>query len=165
VPRLRTLVEQAASVGIGLTLDADEVDRLELLLDALEVLLREIAGDAWQGLGLAVQAYQMRALPLLQWLEQPASLQQRCIAVRLVKGAYWDNEIKRAQDRGLDGDALFARKAATDVSYLACAGFLLCHPDCFYTQIASHKVLTLAWVHELAARDATMNCSVCTARR
>jgi len=150
VPRLRTLVEQAASVGIGLTLDAEEADRLELLLDIFEVLVRETAGDAWQGLGLAVQCYQKRAWPVLQWLEQLARMQQRCIPVRLVKGAYWDNEIKRAQERGLDGYPVFTRKAATDVSYLACAGLLLRNPDCFYAQIASHNALTLAWVHELA---------------
>jgi RHH-type proline utilization regulon transcriptional repressor/proline dehydrogenase/delta 1-pyrroline-5-carboxylate dehydrogenase len=150
VPRLRVLIEQAASVGIGLTLDAEEADRLELLLDIFEVLLRERTGDAWQGLGLAVQAYQKRAWPVLQWLEQLARLQGCCIPVRLVKGAYWDSEIKRAQERGLDGYPVFTRKAATDVSYLACAGFVFRHPDCFYAQIASHNAMTLAWVHELA---------------
>jgi RHH-type proline utilization regulon transcriptional repressor/proline dehydrogenase/delta 1-pyrroline-5-carboxylate dehydrogenase len=150
LPRLRALVEQAASVGIGLTLDAEEADRLELSLDIFQVLLRETSGDAWQGLGLAVQAYQKRAWPVLHWLEQLARLQRCCIPVRLVKGAYWDSEIKRAQERGLDGYPVFRRKAATDVSYLARAGFVLRHPDCFYAQIASHNAMTLAWVHELA---------------
>jgi RHH-type proline utilization regulon transcriptional repressor/proline dehydrogenase/delta 1-pyrroline-5-carboxylate dehydrogenase len=150
IPRLRVLIEQAAAVGIGLTLDAEEADRLELSLDIFELLVRERTGDAWQGLGLAVQAYQKRAWPVLQWLEQLARLQGCCIPVRLVKGAYWDSEIKRAQERGLDGYPVFTRKAATDVSYLACAGFVLRHPDCFYAQIASHNAMTLAWVHELA---------------
>ena len=150
VPRLRALVEQAASVGISLTLDAEEADRLELSLDIFQLLLRELSGDAWQGLGLAVQAYQKRAWPVLQWLERLARLQRCCIPVRLVKGAYWDSEIKRAQERGLDGYPVFTRKSATDVSYLACAAFVLRHPDCFYAQIASHNAMTLAWVHELA---------------
>ncbi len=150
LPRLRALVEQAVSVGISLTLDAEEADRLELSLDIFQLLVRELGGDAWQGLGLAVQAYQKRAWPVLQWLERLARLQRRCIPVRLVKGAYWDSEIKAAQERGLDGYPVFTRKSATDVSYLACAGFVLRHPDRFYAQIATHNAMTLAWVHELA---------------
>ena len=150
VPRLRGLVEQAAALGIGLTIDAEEADRLELSLDVFEQLMRETQ-TGWEGLGLAVQAYQKRAWPLLLWLEKLAQLQRRCIPVRLVKGAYWDSEIKRSQERGLDGYPVFTRKAATDVSFLACAGFLLRRPERFYAQIASHNALTLAWVHELAA--------------
>ncbi len=150
LPRLQTLVEQAASAGIGLTLDAEEADRLELSLDIFELLLRELGSSAWQGLGMAVQTYQKRAWPMLQWLAGLAALQRRRIPVRLVKGAYWDSEIKRAQERGLDDYPVFTRKAATDVSYLACAAFLMRNPQCFYAQIATHNAMTLAWVHELA---------------
>jgi len=151
LPRLRSLVEQAAGIGIGLTIDAEEAHRLELSLDIFELLLRDTQGGSWHGLGLAVQAYQKRAWPLLLWLERLAQARRTRIPVRLVKGAYWDTEVKRSQELGLDGYPVFTRKAATDVSFLACAGFLLRRPERLYTQIASHNALTLAWVHELAA--------------
>jgi RHH-type proline utilization regulon transcriptional repressor/proline dehydrogenase/delta 1-pyrroline-5-carboxylate dehydrogenase len=146
LPRLRSLVEQAASAGIGLTLDAEEANRL----DIFELLLRDFADRPWQGLGLAVQSYQKRAWPVLEWLADLGRFHHRRIPVRLVKGAYWDSEIKWAQERGLDGYPVFTRKAATDVSFLACAGFLMRNSDCFYPQIATHNAMTLAWVHELA---------------
>jgi len=146
IPRLHTLVETAATAGIGVTLDAEEADRLELSLDIFARISHNFAGSPWKGLGLAVQAYQKRAWPVLHWLQQLAGHEQRRIPVRLVKGAYWDSEIKHAQEYGLAAYPVFTRKAATDVSYLACARFLLQHPDQFYPQFASHNALTLAWV-------------------
>ncbi|MGD8614856.1 MAG: bifunctional proline dehydrogenase/L-glutamate gamma-semialdehyde dehydrogenase PutA [Gammaproteobacteria bacterium] len=149
LPRLRPLVEQAAAAGIGLTLDAEEADRLDLSLDIFEALLAGLRDPTWQGLGLAVQSYQKRAWPLLEWLAALARLHRRRIPVRLVKGAYWDSEIKWTQERGLNDYPVFTRKAATDVSFLACADLLMRNPDCFYPQIATHNAMTLAWVHEL----------------
>ena len=151
LPRLQQLVEDAARAGIGLTLDAEEADRLELSLELFERLIDMAPADWREGPGLAVQAYQKRAYPLLQWLSALARKHQRRIPVRLVKGAYWDSEIKRAQQQGLPGYPVFTRKAATDVSYLACARLLLDAPDCFYPQFATHNALTLAWVKEIAA--------------
>jgi RHH-type proline utilization regulon transcriptional repressor/proline dehydrogenase/delta 1-pyrroline-5-carboxylate dehydrogenase len=149
VPRVQTLAEAAASAGIGFTLDAEEVDRLELSLDLFERVFRGMEGSTWQGLGFAVQTYQKRAWPVLHWLRELADNQQRRIPVRLVKGAYWDSEIKRAQERGLSGYPVFTRKAATDVSYLACARFLMDNCDTLYPQMASHNALTLAWIMEI----------------
>ena len=146
IPRVQQLAEQAAVLGIGLTLDAEEADRLELSLDVFQAVFLHARTGCWQGFGLAVQSYQKRAWPLLAWLESLARRSGKRIPVRLVKGAYWDSEIKRAQELGLDGYPVFTRKAATDVSYLACAGFMLAHADEFYPQFASHNAYTLAWV-------------------
>jgi len=146
LPRLQRLVEAAVDAGISVTLDAEEADRLELFLDIFERLSSGFAGGSWQGLGLAVQAYQKSGWPVLQWLQKLAAREQHRIPVRLVKGAYWDSEIKHAQEQGLAAYPVFTRKAATDVSYLACAGFMLRHPEQFYAQFASHNALTLAWV-------------------
>ena len=150
LPRLRLLAEEAAAAGIGLTLDAEEAERLELSLDLFERLVAESPAH-WEGLGLAVQAYQKRACPLLEWLGSLARRRRRRLPVRLVKGAYWDSEIKRAQQLGLPGYPVFTRKSATDVSYLACARVLLEAPQCFYPCFATHNALTLAWVGEIAA--------------
>jgi RHH-type proline utilization regulon transcriptional repressor/proline dehydrogenase/delta 1-pyrroline-5-carboxylate dehydrogenase len=149
LPRLQSLAEAAAAANIGFTLDAEEADRLELSLDLFELVFQEMQGSSWQGFGFAVQTYQKRAWPVLQWLRQLADQQQRRIPVRLVKGAYWDSEIKRAQERGLNGYPVFTRKSATDVSYLACARFLMSNTDSLYPQLASHNALTLAWVNEI----------------
>ncbi|MEN8760788.1 MAG: bifunctional proline dehydrogenase/L-glutamate gamma-semialdehyde dehydrogenase PutA [Thiogranum sp.] len=149
LPRLQSLAEAAAAAGIGFTLDAEEADRLELSLDLFETAFRELQGSSWQGFGFAVQTYQKRAWPVLQWLRQLANQQQRRIPVRLVKGAYWDSEIKHTQERGLNGYPVFTRKSATDVSYLACARFLMSNTDSLYPQLASHNALTLAWVNEI----------------
>src|SRR6266446_9537548 len=118
-PVLLDLARHARRVGIGLTIDAEEADRLDLSLDLVEglALAPDLAG--WDGLGLAVQAYQKRALPLIEWLAELAIRARRRLMVRLVKGAYWDSEIKRTQERGLDGYPVYTRKVATDVSYLA----------------------------------------------
>src|SRR5215469_10766819 len=120
LPPLVALARHAKVAAIGLTIDAEEADRLDLSLDLIAALAEDPALAGWNGLGLAVQAYQKRGLPLIDWLAALARRAQRRLMVRLVKGAYWDSEIKRAQERGLEGYPVFTRKVATDVSYLAC---------------------------------------------
>jgi RHH-type transcriptional regulator, proline utilization regulon repressor / proline dehydrogenase / delta 1-pyrroline-5-carboxylate dehydrogenase len=150
LPALKALALRAKTAQIGFTIDAEEADRLDLSLD----LVAALAGDAelagWEGLGLAVQAYQKRALPLIDWLAELARQSRRRLMVRLVKGAYWDSEIKRSQERGLAGYPVFTRKLATDVSYLACAKRLLAKREAFFPQFATHNAHTLAAVLELA---------------
>ncbi|MGC1954728.1 MAG: bifunctional proline dehydrogenase/L-glutamate gamma-semialdehyde dehydrogenase PutA [Gammaproteobacteria bacterium] len=149
-PRLLTLVKAARAAGIGVTLDAEEAHQLELTLDLFERVHREPSLAGWDGFGLAVQAYQNRAKPVLEWLAELARVQERRIPVRLVKGAYWDSEIKRAQQLGLDGYPVFTRKSATDVSYLACARYLLEHRDAFYCQFATHNSFAVRYILALA---------------
>ena len=153
VPRLLTLAEAAAAGDIGLTIDAEEADRLDLSLDVIEALATSPSLAGWEGLGIAVQAYQKRGRPLIDWLGELAKRHRRKLMVRLVKGAYWDTEIKRAQERGLDDYPVFTRKISTDVSYVACARALLAHPQRLYPQFASHNVRTIATVCELAGSD------------
>ena len=155
LPRLRQLALAARDAGIGLTLDAEETERLELTLDLFEALYTDDALGGWAGLGLAVQAYQKRAWPVLHWLGELAAGGRRPIVVRLVKGAYWDSEIKRAQVLGLDGYPVFTRKRATDVSYLACARYLLDHLDLFCPQFATHNAHTVAYILEALEDDAS----------
>jgi len=152
LPRLADLAAQARNVGIGLTIDAEEADRLELSLDLFEALvgMPRIAG--WDGLGLAVQAYQKRAPAVIDWLADLAGTTKRRLMVRLVKGAYWDSEVKRAQERGLATYPVYTRKVATDVSYLACAKQLFAAGDRFYPQFATHNAHTIAAVLELAGK-------------
>ncbi len=150
LPRLGTLIGAARKHGIGVTIDAEEADRLDLMLNVAEALGGDPAFKDWDGLGLAVQAYQKRAPALLDWLAALAAKQGRRWMVRLVKGAYWDTEIKRAQERGLDGFPVLTRKAATDVSYMACARILLGNGKAFYPQFATHNALTLAYVLDAA---------------
>ena len=154
VPRLTELAGAARAAGICLTVDAEEADRLELSLDVFEAVFCDPALKGWNGLGLAVQAYQKRASHVIEWLASLARAQQRRIPVRLVKGAYWDSEIKRAQERGLDSYPVFTRKSSTDVSYLACARLLLAAPDAFYPQFATHNARTVASILELAQGQA-----------
>ncbi len=149
-PRLLQLAEAARDANIGLTIDAEEAERLELSLVLLRELMRSESLRHWQGLGLAVQAYQKRSYDLVAWLGDEATSHHRRLMVRLVKGAYWDSEIKRAQERGLDGYPVFTRKASTDVSYLACAQALLAQPACFHPQFATHNAHTVASVLEMA---------------
>ena len=150
VPRLRELARQARDFDIGFTVDAEEADRLDLSLDVIDaVCAGEVLRD-WDGFGLALQAYQKRAYPALEWLAALARRRRRRFMLRLVKGAYWDTEVKRAQERGLDGYPVFTRKASTDVSYLACARRLLGQGDAFYPQFATHNAQTLASVLEMA---------------
>ena len=148
-PRLHDLSIAARDAGIGLTIDAEESERLELSLDLIEQLAGSPALADWDGLGLAVQAYQKRALPLLRWVEDLGARHRRRLFVRLVKGAYWDTEIKRAQERGLAGYAVFTRKASTDLSYLACAQAMLAAPH-IYPAFATHNAQSLSAVIEFA---------------
>ncbi|CAN5160634.1 bifunctional proline dehydrogenase/L-glutamate gamma-semialdehyde dehydrogenase PutA [soil metagenome] len=154
-PRLLDLAERAREAGVALTVDAEEADRLELSLAVFEAVYRSQALDGWTGFGLAVQAYQKRALHVLRWLTGLAGQVGRRIPVRLVKGAYWDTEIKRAQEQGLAGYPVFTRKVNTDVSYLACARELLGAEDKLFAQFATHNAHTVASILFLAppARD------------
>ncbi len=145
------LVQRAAAVGIGVTIDAEESDRLELSLEIFERLAHHPSLKGWQGLGLAVQAYQKRAVHVIDWLSALAKASDRRLMVRLVKGAYWDSEIKRCQERGLEGYPVFTRKMATDVSYIACARALLADPEGFYPQFATHNAHTLATIATIAS--------------
>jgi len=154
LPRLVALARCARDGAIGLTLDAEESERLELTLDLAEALARndELAG--WDGLGLAVQAYQKRAPATCDWLVALARSAKKRLAVRLVKGAYWDSEIKRAQVLGMSDYPVYTRKSATDVSYLACARTLLEARDAIYPAFATHNSRTVATILALAGDTA-----------
>jgi RHH-type transcriptional regulator, proline utilization regulon repressor / proline dehydrogenase / delta 1-pyrroline-5-carboxylate dehydrogenase len=149
LPRLRELAARAARAGVNFTVDAEESHRLMLSLEIFEALARDPALSDWEGLGLAVQAYQKRAIHVVDWLIALAADTRRRWMVRLVKGAYWDTEIKLAQQLGLDYP-VFTRKAATDVSYLACAARLLKARGRVFPQFATHNVRTVASILELA---------------
>ncbi len=150
VPVVIGLAEKAKAADIGFCIDAEEADRLDLSLDIIEQVSGAASLAGWNGFGLAVQAYQKRAIYVLNWLEDLARRHDRRLMVRLVKGAYWDTEIKRAQEEGLDGYPVFTRKASTDVSYLACANRLLSARDVFYPQFATHNAHTLAAIMDMA---------------
>ncbi len=154
VPRVQKLAQRAAALGIQLTIDAEEADRLDLSMDVIEALSRDPATRDWQGLGLAVQAYSKRALDVIDWVAATARLHGRRMTIRLVKGAYWDSEIKRGQERGLEGYPVYTRKTTTDVSYLACAGALFGHADVIRPQFATHNAHSIASILELAPRGA-----------
>ncbi len=151
LPRVWTLCEQAAAAGLHLTIDAEESDRLELSLEIFEALLARIARHhaSWQGFGLALQAYQTRALPLVEHVIGLARHYRVRLMGRLVKGAYWDAEIKRAQELGLPHYPVFTHKHHTDLSYLACAKALLDAPDVIYPQLATHNAATIAAIVQL----------------
>ncbi len=152
-PRLAELAQAARQSGIGLTIDAEEADRLEPTLDMFAELYGSPAVAGWEGLGLVVQAYQKRAPAVIDWLAELARKGGRRIPVRLVKGAYWDSEIKRAQEHGLEGYPVYTRKAATDISYVACARRLLNLGELFFPQFATHNARTLATVAELSGAE------------
>ncbi|HEY3695038.1 bifunctional proline dehydrogenase/L-glutamate gamma-semialdehyde dehydrogenase PutA [Phenylobacterium sp.] len=152
-PRLKRLAALGAAADVNLTLDAEEADRLALSLKLLDRLAREPELGAWRGLGLAVQAYQSRGPRVVAAVAQLARDSGRRLMVRLVKGAYWDSEIKRAQVAGMPGYPVFTTKAATDVCYLACARALLAAAPALYPQFATHNAHTLAAVR-LMARQA-----------
>ncbi|HEV2188527.1 MAG TPA: bifunctional proline dehydrogenase/L-glutamate gamma-semialdehyde dehydrogenase PutA [Stellaceae bacterium] len=153
LPRLADLAEQAKAAGIGLTIDAEETDRLELSLDLIDALAGMPPLARWDRFGLAVQTYQKRAPAVIDWLAELAAKTKRQLMVRLVKGAYWDSEIKRAQERGLATYPVYTRKVATDVSYLACAKQLFAAGAAvFYPQFATHNAHTIAAVLELAGK-------------
>ena len=155
LPRVWQLIEAAAQANINLTIDAEESDRLELSLDVLEVLAARIAKDfpAWRGFGLAVQAYQTRALAVIDEVARIATAHRLHFMVRLVKGAYWDGEIKRAQEQGLSGYPVFTHKHHTDISYLACARALIGHKAVIYPQFATHNAGTIAAILHMAIRN------------
>ncbi|TQV82039.1 bifunctional proline dehydrogenase/L-glutamate gamma-semialdehyde dehydrogenase PutA [Denitrobaculum tricleocarpae] len=150
VPRLKALALDAARLGIGLTVDAEEADRLDLSLDVIEALSGDPDLAGWSGFGLAVQAYQKRAPFVLDWLASVAARHNRRFMVRLVKGAYWDTEVKLAQTEGLSGYPVYTRKVSTDVSYLACVKKLFADPAAFYPQFATHNAHTVAAILELS---------------
>ena len=154
VPRVAALARRAAAHGIQLTIDAEEADRLDLSMDVIEALARDSGTSAWPGLGLAVQAYSKRALDVIDWVAAVARAAGRRMTLRLVKGAYWDSEIKRSQERGLEGYPVYTRKVTTDVSYLACAGQLFKHSDAILPQFATHNAHSIASILELAPKGA-----------
>jgi len=152
-PKLLALAQQAKKENIGLTVDAEEADRLELSLDLIEAVYRDDSLAGWEGFGLAVQAFQKRGLFVIEWLEALARKTGRKLCVRLVKGAYWDTEVKRAQEQGLSNYPCFTRKVNTDVAYLACARKLLAARDVFYPMLATHNAHTVAAVRAYAGAD------------
>ena len=150
VPRSIELARAACRAGIGLTIDAEEADRLDLSLDVIEALARDPQTRHWDGLGLAVQAYGRRAPLVIEWVAALARASGRRMSLRLVKGAYWDAEIKRAQERGLESFPVYTSKAVTDASYLVCVRRLFAAADVIYPQFATHNALTVAAVAALA---------------
>ena len=147
--KLLALAQAARATNIAITVDAEESERLDMSLDIFAAVFNHPDLDGWPGLGLVVQAYQKRALPVIRWLAKLAEGQRRKIPLRLVKGAYWDSEIKRAQENGLADYPVFTHKSATDVSYLACAQLILSRSDVFYPQFASHNAHTVAAIYQL----------------
>lgn len=157
VPQITDLLLQLAikarAANLQITIDAEETERLDISMDVLAALIAAPELKGWQGLGFVVQAYQRRALPLLDWLTEQSRKLQAPLFIRLVKGAYWDSEIKRAQEMGLESYPVYTRKEMTDLSYLACAQKLLAHPSCFRPQFATHNAVSIAAVQELAGTD------------
>jgi len=159
IPEVARLAALAREYDIGFNIDAEEADRLDLSLDILEALAADPALADWPGLGFVVQAYQKRARHVIDWIVALGRRHNRQLMVRLVKGAYWDSEIKRAQMDGLSDYPVFTRKVHTDVSYLACAKAMLAAPEAIYPQFASHNAFTVAAIHVLAGeRDYEFQC-------
>ncbi|MEA3068038.1 MAG: RHH-type transcriptional regulator, proline utilization regulon repressor / proline dehydrogenase [Sphingomonadales bacterium] len=156
LPVARELALQASKADVHFTIDAEEADRLELQLDVFEALLADdsLFAGGWGGFGIAIQAYQKRAAPLCDWVVEAARAHGRKLMVRLVKGAYWDTEVKAAQVGGLPDYPVFTRKIATDVSYLACARKLLAASDVIYPAFATHNANTIGQVKALAGDKA-----------
>jgi RHH-type proline utilization regulon transcriptional repressor/proline dehydrogenase/delta 1-pyrroline-5-carboxylate dehydrogenase len=150
VPQLIDLAQRAKSHDLNLTVDAEEADRLELSLDVIAAAFSDASLAGWDGFGLAIQAYQKRAGAVIDYADELASALNRRMMVRLVKGAYWDSEIKRAQERGLSD---FTRKAMTDLNYVACAAHLLKRRPRLFPQFATHNALTVATVLEIAGDE------------
>ncbi|MEM7053181.1 MAG: bifunctional proline dehydrogenase/L-glutamate gamma-semialdehyde dehydrogenase PutA [Pseudomonadota bacterium] len=153
-PILLDLAVRARSAGIALTVDAEEAERLMLSLDVFATVLTDPKLAGWDGLGLALQAYQKRAWYAIDWLADQARASGHRIPIRLVKGAYWDTEIKFAQMEGHAGYPVFTRKPNTDVSYLACAAKLLAAADAFYPQFATHNAHTICAINQMAGGHA-----------
>jgi len=153
VPKLKALCLQAKSYNIGLTVDAEESERLDISLDIIEAVFTDNELAGWDGFGIALQAYQKRAIYVVDWLRELTLRVNRKMMVRLVKGAYWDTEIKNAQKDGLTHFPVFTRKSSTDVSYHACANKLLEYRDSIYPQFATHNAYTASTIVELAGDD------------
>ncbi len=147
--RVKILVELAKEYNIGLTIDAEEADKLILSLELLEKILASGIAKGWDGLGLAVQAYQKRALATIDCLQNLSKQYQQKLCIRLVKGAYWDTEVKLAQEQGLSDYPVFTRKASTDLNYIACAKKLCEYKDDFYLQFATHNALSFCTIQHL----------------
>jgi RHH-type proline utilization regulon transcriptional repressor/proline dehydrogenase/delta 1-pyrroline-5-carboxylate dehydrogenase len=151
--RIRTLALLARRYDIGLTIDAEEADRLDLSLDLMQQLCRDPALSGWDGIGMVVQAYQKRARFVIDFLIALARGSGHRLMIRLCKGAYWDSEVKRAQVDGLDDFPVYTRKVHTDLSYIACANRLLAAPDAVFPQFATHNALTMATIYCLAGES------------
>ncbi len=149
-PMLLELAQLAMQQQIGMTVDAEESDRLELSLEIIAAVFRDPSLEGWNGFGLAIQAYQKRCPQVIDWLAEQARACNRRWCVRLVKGAYWDSEVKRAQVEGYAGFPVWTRKPNTDVAYLGCARKLFEHGDAFYPQFATHNAHTIAAIHHFA---------------
>ena len=149
LPKLRGLALQCKAAGLGMSIDAEEAERLDISLDLFEALARDPELQDWNGLGFVLQAYQKRGLPIADWLIALARQTKRRLMVRLVKGAYWDGEVMRAQHLGLADYPVWTRKCHTDLSYQLCASRLLAAPDAVYPQFATHNAHTVAVVEEL----------------
>jgi RHH-type proline utilization regulon transcriptional repressor/proline dehydrogenase/delta 1-pyrroline-5-carboxylate dehydrogenase len=152
-PRLLSLTLLAKQYDIGLNIDAEEADRLELSLDLLERLCFEPQLTGWNGIGFVIQAYQKRCPYVIDYVIDLARRSRHRLMIRLVKGAYWDSEIKRAQVEGLEGYPVYTRKVYTDVSYIACARKLLSVPEVIYPQFATHNAHTLAAIYHIAGQN------------
>ncbi|HLR30351.1 MAG TPA: bifunctional proline dehydrogenase/L-glutamate gamma-semialdehyde dehydrogenase PutA, partial [Paenalcaligenes sp.] len=155
LPRVKALTVLARKYDIGLNIDAEEADRLEISLDILEALCQDPDLAGWDGIGFVIQAYQKRAPYVIDYVIDLGRRTQHRLMIRLVKGAYWDTEIKNTQVQGLDGYPVFTRKVYTDVSYLACAKKLLDAPDAVFPQFATHNAHTLAAIYHMAGPDFT----------
>ncbi|WP_086994303.1 bifunctional proline dehydrogenase/L-glutamate gamma-semialdehyde dehydrogenase PutA [Rhizobium sullae] len=155
VPDLLKLAQMAKAHKLNFTVDAEEADRLELSLDVIAAVFSDPSLDGWDGFGLAIQSYQKRATAVIDYIDALCEKLGRRMMVRLVKGAYWDTEIKRAQERGLDDYPVWTRKQATDLSYLACAKQMLDKRARIFPQFATHNALTVSTILELAGEDRT----------
>jgi RHH-type transcriptional regulator, proline utilization regulon repressor / proline dehydrogenase / delta 1-pyrroline-5-carboxylate dehydrogenase len=151
VPQVLDLAQKAKGFDLNFTVDAEEADRLELSLDVIAAVFADASLSGWDGFGLAVQAYQKRASTVISYVSDLAASRNRRMTVRLVKGAYWDTEITRAQERGLDDYPVFTRKAMTDLNYMACAAQLIARRPRLYPQFATHNALTVASIIERAS--------------
>lgn len=158
--RLLELAIAAKGQGLGLTIDAEEADRLDISLDIIEKVFTDTALSGWEGFGLAIQSYQKRCSFLIDWLSDLSGSANRRLMVRLIKGAYWDSEIKISQERGLVDYPVFTRKRGTDVSFLACARKLLQHQKQFFPQFATHNAYSAAAILEMVGqrRDFEFQC-------
>lgn len=158
--KLLILAQQCREANIPLTVDAEEAERLDISLNIIENVFKHPSLGDWVGFGLAIQSYQKRAFYLLNWLIELAKTSNKRLMVRLIKGAYWDSEIKMSQEKGLEGYPVFTRKIATDISFLACARKILSHTDLLYPMFATHNAHSVASIFEMAGtyRDFEFQC-------